>query len=132
MNDGTELKYWQFSFANKENLKLQEGKIFADVNDELYYDRALEQWLNSPLPRHCANNCEPAASEMSRSCVCRKRKEHEEDFYEADWKFSKSSDRSGGDGNSMILLMKKWSNNEVVKGEEGPVVQPDSDYKASY
>ena len=83
---------------------------------------------NSPLPRHCGNNCQPAASEMSRSCVCRKRKEHEEDFYEADWKFSKSSDRSGGDGNSMILLMKKWSN----KGEEGTVVQQDPDYKVSY
>ena len=32
----------------------------------------------------------------------------------------------------MILLMKKWSNNEVVKGEEGPVVQQDSDYKVSF
>lgn len=85
-------------------------------------------WLASQ-EMHCGNNCEPVASRMSRSCVCRKRKEHEEDFYEADWKFSKSSDRSGGDGNSMILLMKKWSNNEVVKGEEGPVVQQDSDYK---
>ena len=84
------------------------------------------------LPRHCGNNCEPVASRMSRSCVCRKRKEHEEDFYEADWKFSKSSDRSCGDGNSMIRLMKKWSNNDIVKGEkgeEGPVVQQDSDYK---
>ena len=71
---------------------------------------------------------------MSRSCVCRKRKEHEEDFYEADWKFSKSSDRSGGDGNSMILLMKKWSNNDVVKGEEGEegtVLQQDFDRKVS-
>ena len=67
--------------------------------------------------------------------MCRKRKEHEEDFYEADWKFSKSSDRSCGDGNSMILLMKKWSNNEIVKGEEGEeggVVQQESDYKVSY
>ena len=91
--------------------------------------------INSPLPRHCGNNCQPVASQMSRSCVCRKRKEHEEDFYEADWKFSKSSDSSGGDGNSMILLMKKWSNNEIVKGEEGEeggVVQQESDYKVSY
>ena len=63
--------------------------------------------------------------------MCRKRKEHEEDFYEADWKFSKSSDKSCGDGNSMILLMKKWSNNEVARGEERIVVQPDSDYKVS-
>jgi len=88
-------------------------------------------WLASQ-EMHCGNNCEPVASRMSRSCVCRKRKEHEEDFYEADWKFSKSSDRSCGDGNSMIRLMKKWSNNDVVKGEkgeEGPVVQQDSDYK---
>merc|ERR1719326_894818 len=29
----------------------------------------------------------------------------------------------------MILLMKKWSNNEVVKGEDGTVVQEDPDYK---
>ena len=67
--------------------------------------------------------------------MCRKRKEHEEDFYEADWKFSKSSDRSCGDESSMVLLMKKWSNNEIVKGEEGEegsVVQQESDYKVSY
>ena len=110
-------------------------KYFADKNDKVYNRvvlRRYEKMINSPLPRHCGNNCQPVASQMSRSCVCRKRKEHEEDFYEADWKFSKSSDSSGGDGNSMILLMKKWSNNEIVKGEkgeEGPVVQQDSDYK---
>ena len=32
----------------------------------------------------------------------------------------------------MVLLMKKWSNNEVGRGEEGTVVQQDSDYKVSY
>ena len=34
----------------------------------------------------------------------------------------------------MILLMKKWSNNDVVKGvegEEGTVLQQDSDSKVS-
>ena len=126
MNDGIKI------FANKEKFKRHECNIFADMNDKVYNREWKVTKTLSFLPRHCGNNCEPVASRMSRSCVCRKRKEHEEDFYEADWKFSKSSDRSCGDGNSMIRLMKKWSNNDVVKGEkgeEGPVVQQDSDYK---
>ena len=60
-------------------------------------------------------------NQIARGCVCRKRKEHEEDFYEHDCKFSKSSS-SGGDGNSMKLLIQKWANNHVVKAS---VVQED-------
>ena len=59
--------------------------------------------------------------------MCRKRKDHEEeDFYENDFKFSKSSNGSG-DGNSMSFLLHKWANNHVVKGFN--VVQEGSDHE---
>ena len=56
--------------------------------------------------RSCGHNCELVRplSQISRSCLCRKRKEHEEDLYEHDCKFSKSSNQNE-DGNSMKFLI---------------------------
>ena len=80
--------------------------------------------------RSCGHNCELVRplSQISRSCLCRKRKEHEEDLYEHDCKFSKSSNQNE-DGNSMKFLIQKWAKNQVVKAN---VVQEDSEYEVNY
>lgn len=84
-------------------------------------------WLASQ-EMYCGNNCELVApiNQLARGCVCRKRKDHEEDFYENDCKFSKSSDRIG-DGNSMTLLIQKWANNPVVQEDSDPEVRNNDD-----